>query len=87
MENQHFLGRVGYRQKILPLPPFIGTNVYLMGFGEIGKMYGDPFPAPKLSGDGTIGMVAQTAIGPVFIGTSAGDTGHYKWFFQLGKVF
>jgi len=50
-------------------------------------MYGDPFPAPKLSGDGTIGMIAQTAIGPVFIGTSAGDTGHYKWFFQLGKVF
>jgi len=32
------------------------------GFGEVGKMYGDPFPAPKLSGDGTIGLVAVTAL-------------------------
>jgi hypothetical protein len=28
-----------------------------------------------------------TALGPVFVGGSAGDTGHYKWFFQLGRVF
>ena len=58
--------------------------MYFTGFGEIGKMYGDPFGAPKLSGDGAVGVVALTAIGPVFIGASAGDTGHYKWFFQLG---
>jgi NTE family protein len=87
MGNQYFLGRVGYRRKIFTLPPFVGKNVYFTGFGEVGKMYGDPFGAPKLSGDGTIGVIAQTSLGPVFIGASAGDTGHYKWFFQLGKVF
>jgi NTE family protein len=54
---------------------------------EVGKMYGDPFGAPKLSGDGALGLIAQTAIGPAFIGAAAGDTGHYKWFFQLGRVF
>jgi NTE family protein len=87
MGNQYFLGRVGYRRKIFTLPPFVGENVYFTGFGEVGKMYGDPFGAPKLSGDGTIGVIAQTSVGPVFIGASAGDTGHYKWFFQLGRVF
>lgn len=85
--NQYFIGRVGYLKKVFTLPPFVGRDVYLTGFGEVGKMYGDPFPAPKLSGDGAAGVVAVTAIGPVFIGGSVGDTGHHKWFFQLGRVF
>lgn len=85
--NQYFIGRVGYLKKLFSLPPFVGRQVYADIYGEVGKMYGDPFPAPKLSGDGAIGLLADTAIGPVFIGASAGDTGHHKWFFQLGRVF
>jgi NTE family protein len=85
--DQYFVGRVGYLKKVFTLPPFVGKQVYLTGFGEVGKMYGDPRPVPKLSGDGALGLVAVTAVGPVFIGGSAGDTGHYKWFFQLGRVF
>jgi NTE family protein len=85
--NQFFVGRVGYLRQIATLPPFVGKNVYLIGYGEVGKMYGDPFGAPRLSGDGAAGLIADTAFGPVFIGGSAGDTGHYKWFFQLGRVF
>ena len=69
------------------MPPFIGTQVYVSVFGEVGKMYEDPFPAPKLSGDGAAGLLAETAFGPVFIGGAVGDTGHHKWFFQLGRVF
>jgi hypothetical protein len=26
-------------------------------------------------------------LGPFFIGGSVGDSGHRKWFFQLGRVF
>jgi NTE family protein len=85
--NQFFVGRVGYLRQIFTLPTFVGKNVYLVGYGEIGKMYGDPFGAPRLSGDGAVGVIADTAFGPIFIGGSAGDTGHYKWFFQLGRVF
>lgn len=85
--NQYFVGRVGYLRKVFTLPPFVGKQVYVSGFGEVGKMYGDPFPIPKLSGDGGAGLLAETAFGPVFIGGSVGDTGHHKWFFQLGRVF
>jgi NTE family protein len=85
--DQYFLGDAGYRRKILTLPLFVGSNVYFMAFGEVGKMYGDPFGAPKLSGDGTMGVIAETAVGPIFVGGSAGDTGHYKLFFQVGRVF
>jgi NTE family protein len=85
--DQYFVGRAGYLRKIFTLPPFVGKQVYAVGYGEVGKMYGDPFPAPRLSGDGTAGVIAETAFGPVFIGGSVGDTGHQKWFFQLGRVF
>ena len=85
--NQYFVGRAGYLHKIFTLPPFVGKQVYIIGYAELGKMYGGSFPAPRLSGDGTAGLLAETAFGPVFVGGSAGDTGHQKWFFQLGRVF
>jgi NTE family protein len=85
--NQYFVGRTGYLRKIFTLPQFAGGQVYLIGYGELGKIYGDPFPAPRLSGDVATGLLAETALGPVFVGGSVGDTGHQKWFFQLGRVF
>jgi NTE family protein len=85
--DQYFIGRVGYLRQIASLPPFVGKSVYLIGYGELGKMYGDPFGAPRLSGDAAAGLIANTAFGPVFVGGSVGDTGHHKWFFQLGRVF
>ena len=85
--NQYFFARGGYLHKIFTLPPFVGKQVYLSGAGEFGKMYGDPFPIPKFSADVVGGFVAETSLGPVFIGGSLGDTGHQKWFFQLGRIF
>jgi NTE family protein len=85
--NQYFVGRVGYLHQIATLPTFVGGSVYVIGYGEVGKMYQDPFGAPRLSGDGTLGVIANTFLGPIFLGGAAGDTGHYKWFFQLGRVF
>ena len=52
--NQYFYGRTGYLYKLFTLPPFVGSDVYLSGSAEIGKMYGDP-TAPKLSADGAGG--------------------------------
>jgi len=85
--DQYFTGRAGYLRKVFTLPSFIGKQVYLVGYAEIGKMYGDPLHIPQLSGDVAAGFLGETAFGPVFIGGSGGDTGHYKWFFQLGRVF
>jgi NTE family protein len=41
----------------------------------------------KLPNDFTAGVLAETALGPFFLGGSLGDSGHRKWFFQLGRVF
>jgi hypothetical protein len=56
------------------------------GAYEFGKRYG----APNESGfpnDFAAGVLAETVVGPVFLGGSIGDTGHDKWFFQLGHLF
>lgn len=84
--NQYYLFRAGYLHQIASLPPFLGKNVYVIGNYEMGKMYGFASES-KFPNDFAAGVVAQTAFGPFFIGGSVGDSGHEKWFFQLGRVF
>jgi NTE family protein len=84
--NQYYYFRVGYLHDLLTLPPFVGKRVYAFGAYEFGKMYAVP-TSSKFPNDVAAGVLAETAIGPLLIGASAGDTGHKKWFFQLGHVF
>src|SRR5580704_5482010 len=84
--NQYYDFRIGYLHNLVTLPPFVGGRVYAIGAYEFGKMYG----APNESGfpnDFAAGVLAETVVGPLFLGGSVGDTGHDKWFFQLGHVF
>ena len=84
--NQYYYCRAGYLHDLWTLPSLLGGRVYAAGIWEFGKMYGasneSTFPT-----DVAVGMVAKTALGPMLIGASAGDTGHYKWFFQIGHGF
>ena len=84
--NQYYYFRTGYLHDIWTLPPFVGRDVYIIGAYEFGKMYNAP-NASKFPNDAAVGFLAETAIGPLFIGGSVGDTGHAKWFFELGHVF
>ena len=84
--NQYYTFRIGYLHEIASLPPFLGKKVYAVGSYEFGKMYGFADQS-KFPNDVAAGVIAQTAFGPFFIGGSVGDSGHQKWFFQLGRVF
>ncbi|MBZ5614988.1 MAG: patatin-like phospholipase family protein [Acidobacteriia bacterium] len=84
--QQYYLFRAGYIRELLTLPPFVGKKVYMVSSYEIAKMYGFPSET-KFPTDVEAGVVAETALGPLFIGGSVGDSGHQKWFFQLGRVF
>jgi NTE family protein len=84
--NQYYYFRAGYLHDIFTLPPFVGKNMYVIGAYEFGKMYNAP-NASKFPNDAALGFLAETSIGPLFIGGSVGDTGHAKWFFELGHVF
>lgn len=84
--NQYYTFRAGYLHEIASLPPFLGKKIYAVGNYEFGKMYGFANQT-KFPNDVAAGVIAQTAFGPFFIGGSIGDSGHQKWFFQLGRVF
>jgi len=84
--NQYYLYRAGYLHDLITLPPFVGKKVYAIGSYEFGKMYGAA-NSSKFPNDFAAGVLAETAFGPFFIGGSVGDSGHHKWFFQLGRVF
>jgi NTE family protein len=84
--NQYYLLRAGYLHDLLTLPPFLGKKVYAVANYEIGKMYGVT-TSTEFPNDVAAGLLAETALGPFFIGGSVGDSGHRKWFFQLGRVF
>jgi NTE family protein len=84
--NQYYLFRGGYLHEIVSLPPFVGKKVYAIGSYEAGKMYG-AINESKFPNDFAAGVLAETALGPFFVGGSVGDSAHYKWFFQLGRVF
>jgi len=84
--NQYYLFRAGYLHDLFTLPPFLGKKIYAIASVETAKMYGFPLQTAFPS-DLTVGILAQTAFGPLVIGASVGDAGHSKWYFQLGRVF
>jgi NTE family protein len=83
--NQYLYGRVGYLHRVGQLPAFLGQGIYLTTHFELAKPY-RPVDSPGLTGDGVLGLVAETMFGPFMIGGSAGG-GHFRWFFQLGRIF
>ncbi len=84
--NQYYLFRLGYLHDLFTLPPFLGKKIYAIGSYEFAKMYG--FQAQSgFPNDINVGVLAETAFGPLVIGGSYGDSGHRKLYFQLGRVF
>ena len=81
--NEYLLLTGGYLHDLWRLPPFVGKKVYFAAEVEAAKMGGG---SPWAS-DVAVGLVAQTAFGPLLIGASAGNEGHRRWFFKLGRVF
>ena len=83
--NQYVYGRAGYLHELLPLPVFLGKRVYALGQYEVGKAWGRQ--STRLPTNGALGIVMETVLGPVLFGGAVGESGHRKWFFQLGRFF
>jgi len=86
LTDQYFYFRGGYLHRIGNAPSFLGGGVFLDVHYEVAKPYGLP-NAPTLPNDGVVGLIVDTVVGPILVGGSIGESGHRKWFFQLGRVF
>ncbi len=84
--NQYWLARVGYVYELFSLPPLLGHKTYFTSTYEFGQAYRAP-GASKLPNDGSLGLVAETLLGPLFVGGSVGDSGHRRVYFSLGRFF
>jgi NTE family protein len=92
LTNQYFIGQIGVLRELKELPPFLGNKLYLQGRFDIGRFQqvGTDLGAPsqyRVPGDIAAGLLVNTIFGPVIVGGAAGDAGHYRFFFQLGRIF
>lgn len=85
--NGYFLLQGGYEHKLMHFSPLIGEGLYGVTLFEIGKVYDNLETPATLALDGSVAMVARTALGPIFIGGSFGNNGHRRWWFGLGRIF
>ena len=89
--DKYFLFQLGYLRQLAKLPPLLGSGIYFLGVYEAAQVYGPPSSmVNKASGfptDGAAGIVVNTIFGPVEAAYAYGDTGHHKFFFQIGRLF
>jgi NTE family protein len=89
--DEYFLFQLGYLRRMASLPPLLGGGVYFVGLYEAAQVYGPPHSmVNKASGfptDVAAGLLVKTIFGPVEAAYAYGDTGHHKFFFQIGRTF
>jgi NTE family protein len=85
--NEYLLGQTGYLFRLTHLNPIFGDAIYAGGFYELGKINGGNSDTPSIPNDGTAIVVLKTLVGPLYGGGSVGGSGHYKWYFGLGRIF
>ena len=81
-----YLARSGYMRRIAALPTGLGQGLYVLVGYEAGEVW-SPEQRAFLRQDGTAGLVANTPVGLVTFGFSAGDAGHRKVFLTVGRWF
>ncbi len=84
----------GYLKKIGNLPPLLGGDVFLGGWAEGGLFDANPGgftpPGGAWKQSGTLAVVVETPVGPVYAGWSLGRTDGFwrgKFSFLVGRFF
>lgn len=77
---------LGVMHRIGALPRYVGGPMYLGLIGETGGVF-NRFADGRYNMCASLGLVAETAIGPLYVGGAIGEAGHRKLFFSLGRLF
>jgi NTE family protein len=77
---------VGYLRPTRRLPDFLGGSVYVGGWLENGAAF-DAFDDAKLRTNVSAGVVADTLVGPVIVGSSFAFNGDWRYYIGLGRLF
>ncbi len=77
---------LGYIREIFRTSPPFGTRVHIGAWYEVGKVF-ESVPPRGYYSNGSLGIVMETPLGPLFLGGSIGEEGRRKLYFKLGRFF
>ena len=81
-----YYGSVGYLYKITDLAPLIGEKLSAGVWYEFGSAFNDWDERDTFHGI-SLGVIAETFLGPIFLGGSLGTGGRTNFFFAIGRFF
>jgi len=79
-------GQAGWMHQFAALPFYLGGRVYATGMYEVGSTFARADRA-RYQSSGTFGVMADTLLGPAFLGYSIGEHGNQQVHFSLGRLF
>lgn len=79
------LAGVGYRLSLGRMPALLGDRLYLTAVAEVGSVF-DELDGARFESSLTGGLAADTLLGPVFVGASAGSEGVRAYFLVGARV-
>ncbi len=79
-------GGITYLRKIAQMPPLLGEKVSAGIWYEIGSVYNDEDEKDAVQSI-SAGVIAETFLGPIFLGGSYGEGGHINSYFAIGRFF
>lgn len=81
------VGQIGYRYRIMQLPSQIGRAVYVISRFDVGNVWRDEVDTDDLRYGGSLGLGADTALGPMYIAYGQADEGYDRFYFSMGTAF
>jgi NTE family protein len=84
--DHYLLATGGYLRQVMRLPDFLGGPVFLGGWLDNGAAF-DEWDDSNWATHVSVGVIADTLLGPAFAATSAGFDGQWRFYIGLGRVF
>ena len=84
--DHYLLATGGYLRQVMRLPDFLGGPVYVGGWLDNGAAFNE-WRNANWATQASVGVIADTLLGPAFAATSAGFDGRWRFYIGLGHVF
>jgi NTE family protein len=82
---KYVLATVGFKFPIGSLPKLLGGRLYITTLAEAGSVF-DQMSQARVKSSVTVGLTADTLLGPLFAGGSAGQGGTARFYFIIGRL-
>jgi NTE family protein len=83
---QYYAATGGYLRRVARLPDFLGGPIFAGGWLESGDAFAE-WSRIGWRGNGGVGVVMDTLLGPVVVAGSWGFDGRWRTYFGVGRVF